>query len=520
MGRYDHDMPVFTSDGRGGAKKRPASTTGTTPKRRWEPRTAGAETEAWINADIPGGEKVQEQLAATKRWQEMERHHVDRIMTSGMTAPTFIRTDTNVRAMQGALGVKEDGVWGPETDAAFTARLAQEEAAAVAELQRLYREAGGTRPQERYYKQSRIDPEIVGKYMQAGERDEDRASTSTRRPPAVVYGTTPRPIPEAAGAVARSMNTLEGINRAYDQIIAEKEAAWRSLDTRGVNPRSQEGRVLMREKGALYTDWKETERAKAKAVAAWYRARNEAAYAQSPDALIDVAVEDARGVVRRSGYKKTSYPHNTVIEGESMMFGSEEELFTYSGSVLNYLTDYSGLEHMCGIYSVDWEDGRIEYISGPVVSGTKSENTANVIIPFVACFISAEAYTASVERVYAGAEVKFEGILHSHPSYGSGESYNNNDNFSWGDGLAAMLSGKIWLTTQDGTMYALDEADTGVVIPAGIMWDALVWLMGTPAAGFVENYWNNTRGGLKAVSEAGRYGTIEVVAYDASRDRR
>ncbi len=89
-----------------------------------------------------------------------------------------------------------------------------------------------------------------------------------------------------------------------------------------------------------------------------------------------------------------------------------------------------------------------------------------------------------------------------------------------GDGLAAMLSGKIWLTTQDGTMYALDEADAGVVIPAGIMWDALVWLMGTPAAGFVENYWNNTRGGLKAISEAGRYGTIEVVAYDASRDRR
>ena len=217
MGRYDHDMPVFTSDGRGGAKKRPASTTGTTPKRRWEPRTAGAETEAWINADIPGGEKVQEQLAATKRWQEMERHHVDGIMTSGMTAPTFIRTDTNVRAMQGALGVKEDGVWGPETDAAFSARLAQEEAAAVAELQRLYREAGGTPPQERYYKQSRIDPEIVGKYMPAGEGDEDKASTSTRRPPAVVYGTTPRPIPEAAGAVAQSLNTLEGINRAYDQ---------------------------------------------------------------------------------------------------------------------------------------------------------------------------------------------------------------------------------------------------------------------------------------------------------------
>ncbi len=78
---------------------------------------------------------------------------------------------------------------------------------------------GGTPPQERYYKQGRVAPEAVGKYMSAGEgdEDEDKTSTSARRPPAVVYGTTPRPIPEAAGAVARSMNTLEGINWAYDQ---------------------------------------------------------------------------------------------------------------------------------------------------------------------------------------------------------------------------------------------------------------------------------------------------------------
>ncbi len=151
--------------------------------------------------------------------------------------------------------------------------------------------------QERYYKKSRIDPEIVGKYMPAGEGDENKASTSACRPPAVVYGTTPRPIPEAAGAVTRSMNTLEGINRAYDQIIAEKEAAWRSLDTRGVNPRSQEGRALTQEWARLYAEWEKAEREKAKAVAAWYRARNEAAYAQSPDALIDLAVADARGFV-------------------------------------------------------------------------------------------------------------------------------------------------------------------------------------------------------------------------------
>ena len=505
MGRYDHDMPVFTSDGRGGAKKRPAGTTGTTSKRRWEPRTAGAETEAWINADIPGGEKVQEQLAATKRWQEMERHHVDGIMTSGMTAPTFIRTDTNVRAMQGALGVKEDGVWGPETDVAFSARLAQEEAAAVAELQRLYREAGGTRPQERYYKQSRIDPEIVGKYMPAGE---SRTGWETGKTSGIT----------GAGLYTIALtSSLAGINVYYDPIIAGYEESLSRMGKTSANPRGPEEQAQIKERGRLYIELEEAKRKKTGAEARAYQLRNEAAYAQSPDALIDVAVEDARGVVRRSGYKKTSYPHNTVIEGESMMFGSEEELFTYSGSVLNYLTDYSGLEHMCGIYSVDWEDGRIEYISGPVVSGTKSENTANVIIPFVACFISAEAYTASVERVYAGAEVKFEGILHSHPSYGSGESYNNNDNFSWGDGLAAMLSGKIWLTTQDGTMYALDDESAKPIILPAFVRDLIVdyrnriWEMGKQPPNWTGDYvrWSDRK------SEGENFETLSPKSYDA-----
>ena len=495
MGRYDHDMPVFTSDGRGGAKKRPASTTRTTPKRRWEPRTAGAETEAWINADILGGEKVQEQLAATKRWQEMERHHVDGIMTSGMTAPTFIRTDTNVRAMQGALGVKEDGVWGPETDAAFSARLAQEEAAAVAELQRLYREAGGTPPQERYYKQSRIDPEIVGKYMTAGERDEDRASTSARRPPAVVYGTTPRPIPEAAGAVTRGLNTLEGINRAYDQIIAEKEAAWRSLDTRGVNPRSQEGRALTQEKGALYIEWKRAEREQAKAVAAWYRARNEAAYAQSPDALIDVAVEDAREAMRNQGYSNNSYPKNRKAYDATQLFSAEEKLFTYMGSMLNYWSAESNQEHMCNIYSIHLNDGTTEYIAGPVYTGKHD----NVILPYL-LYSSGEAGLVELSEEYAGVDIQYEGMLHSHP-YCSGHE---NDKFSSGDAAVALLSGRIWLTAPNGTVYALERGRAVEAFGASLFRDTA--------------FGKTNKGTIDAIRASEKYLVPNVSGYDVTQD--
>lgn len=73
----------------------------------------------------------------------------------------------------------------------------------------------------------------------------------------------------------------------------------------------------------------------------------------------------------------------------------------------------------------------------------ETKNSKNGIIPFAASFISAQAYTDNMERIFAGAKVKFAGILHLHPSYGSGGVYDNNDSFSWGDGLATLLAGKI-----------------------------------------------------------------------------
>ena len=354
---------------------------------------------------------------------------------------------------------------------------------------------GGTRPQERYYKQSRIDPEIVGKYMPAGEGDEDKASTSTRRPPAVVYGTTPRPIPEAAGAVARSLNTLEGINRAYDQIIAEKEAAWRSLDTRGVNPRSQEGRALMREKGALYTDWKETERAKAKAVAAWYRARNEAAHAQSPDALIDLAVADAREAMQSQGYSNKSYPKNRKVYDATQLFPSEEQLFTYMGSMLNYWSAESNQEHMCNIYSIHLNDGTTEYIAGPVYTGKHD----NVILPYL-LYSSGEAGLVELSEEYAGVDIQYEGMLHSHP-YCSGHE---NDKFSSGDAAVALLSGRIWLTAPNGIVYALERGRAVEAFGASLFRDTA--------------FGEKNKGTIDAIRASENYLVPNMRGYDVTQD--
>lgn len=129
-------------------------------------------------------------------------------------------------------------------------------------------------------------------------------TTWEKKPIGALYSTMPRAIPEAAGVLARSMNTPEGISRVYDRAIAEKEVAWRGFDIRGANPRSPEGRALILERAQLYTAWNETEREKARAIAGWYRRRNEAAWAKSPDALIDVAVKDAEEFIWKNGFTK------------------------------------------------------------------------------------------------------------------------------------------------------------------------------------------------------------------------
>lgn len=48
-------------------------------------------------------------------------------------------------------------------------------------------------------------------------------------------------------------------------------------------------------------------------------------------------------------------------------------------------------------------------------------------------------------------------MLHSHPQWDGNST--DNDRFSYGDSLVAVLSGKIYLTTPHGEVYALDRED-------------------------------------------------------------
>ena len=73
----------------------------------------------------------------------------------------------------------------------------------------------------------------------------------------------------------------------------------------------------------------------------------------------------------------------------------------------------------------------------------------------------------------SGAKVEHLGMLHSHPSRSN--PANNNDEFSWGDGLVAAVSGKIYLTTPHGNVYALSQEDAKTVIDTGLDWDKTVF---------------------------------------------
>ena len=63
-------------------------------------------------------------------------------------------------------------------------------------------------------------------------------------------------------------------------------------------------------------------------------------------------------------------------------------------------------------------------------------------------------------------------MLHSHPSRSN--PANDNDEFSWGDGLVSAISGKIYLSTPGGELYALDRKDAWKVIPTGFIRDQMV----------------------------------------------
>ena len=72
----------------------------------------------------------------------------------------------------------------------------------------------------------------------------------------------------------------------------------------------------------------------------------------------------------------------------------------------------------------------------------------------------------------SGAKVEHLGLLHSHPQWYGNKR--DNDQYSWGDSLVSVLSGKIYLTTPHGEVYALEREDGKELIWPGMKRERMV----------------------------------------------
>ncbi|MBE5784861.1 MAG: hypothetical protein E7330_03595 [Clostridiales bacterium] len=116
-------------------------------------------------------------------------------------------------------------------------------------------------------------------------------------------------------------------------------------------------------------------------------------------------------------------------------------------------------------------------------------------------------------------------MLHSHPQW-----YQNtvdNDLFSWGDALVSTISGKIYLTTPHGEVYALEGKDGKKMIVPGYIRDEMVrvkniaWKYGI-RPDQVLSLWGTLFSDdfLNWYNEAGRgynFGNYNVKTYDTRR---
>jgi len=291
------------------------------------------------------------------------------------------------------------------------------------------------------------------------------------------------------------------------QYAEEAEQRYRDYDV-GLNVRSAEGMARRAEKQERYGDWKLAEAY----LNAYIDKIRMAKYGES----IGAGVANADKVLREKGLNDENYPKNSRIYSPTDEYASEEEMLSNMGSTLNRLTEVSGQEHMCNLFKVTERDGTVKYVTSAVRTGMDN----NVILPYITTgLLGTDLLAKGIENI-GGKNVEYLGMLHSHPQW-----YNNtqdNDQFSWGDSLVAALSGKIYLTTPHGEVYALEREDGKELIGPGMKRERIVkkkkrtekerypdWLKKAEEENFVDNH--------DAKSKGRNYVTFDVKSYDTRK---
>lgn len=104
-------------------------------------------------------------------------------------------------------------------------------------------------------------------------------------------------------------------------------------------------------------------------------------------------------------------------------------------------------------------------------------------------------------------------MLHSHPS--RRDPSDDNDEFSWGDGLAALLAGQITLTTQDSTMFVLNQDEALEVVISGLKADIARLLKNSNLEKRDEIDWNSIIQSSQDFRRGRNFTTLPYHAFDA-----
>jgi len=343
-----------------------------------------------------------------------------RYQIEGYSAPGMVRNQTDVKRMQEILGnVAVDGIWGPETDAAYWKRRAEEDA--MTDTGSALSAASAGRAAEIAQKLRLAAPAKPGGSVSLPAVDNKTSLPYTggvNTPAAERYQKTilNAPAKPAPSATARTTNAGNppGIGKPSVRNMPD-DLSRIKLSALVPNTYADGSPTGMLSKPVTEKTPKPPE--------------------PIPNTYTDSWTPESRITTKESDYSAFS------------VFDNMDDAVLNASNMLNLTTARLNKEACCNLYSIVL-DGETYYFTGEIFVG----EIDNVIAPYLSD-IQWETLEAKLNGLLDFRSVQYEGFMHSHPYY----DYSNKYSGGTGDSLVALLSGNIFLTAPDGAIYNLTE---------------------------------------------------------------
>jgi hypothetical protein len=338
----------------------------------------------------------------------------------GYAAPGMVRNQRDVKIMQEALGnVTVDGIWGPETDGAYKARIGAENGPANASSLPISSGA-----------------EIAARI--AERLDQISSNTGNKSVPVPVVDSKASLPYTGSGSIPKVQPYQQTITQALIRPAASATAA--RTTNAGNKPdlgkQPVKSRPIVKPSEFMPNAYTDT------------YGEYPRSYGAARPVTDSQPSTDHGSDAGRTRTPKDEDTSKGVYEPFSLSL-DKDSVIEYASSVLNITTARENKEACCNLYSVVI-DGKKYYFTGEIFVGELD----NVIEPYLTDALW-ELEDLFVDGLLDLKYVKYEGFMHSHPYYSGSDQYSG----GIGDTGVAMLSGNIYLTTPTGNIYDLTRPD-------------------------------------------------------------